>query len=244
MTAEQAAKRARGVALFDFDGTLIPWDTQVLFADHVLRRAPWRRLYLVWFAAFGPLYRVLGDEGMKRVFLGYLWRARREEIDTWAEEFVAVWIPRGCHAAVIERLQAHREAGHLTILASASPDFYVAAVGRALGFDLALGTPVEMGEVMPLLPDLVNHKGAEKVQRLSRLLGPPGKDGWERSHAYTDSSADLPMLRACRAATVVHPSARLSQLAAAEGWEVMHPELPWRSKRQKLVRILRYAAGI
>lgn len=244
VTPELAGKRKRGLALFDFDGTLIPWDTQVVFADHVLRRAPVRRLYLVFFAAFAPFWRVLGDEGMKRVFLSYLWRARREEIEAWARGFVAEWVPAGCYPELLGRLERHREAGHLTVLASASPECYVAEVGRALGFDLALGTPVEFGNTMPLLPELRNHKGAEKVRRLAEILGPPGPGGWEASHGYTDSTADLPMMRACRAGTVVNPSARLAVIAAERGWEVLRPAVPWCGPRDKAMRILRFAAGI
>lgn len=244
MTPEQADKRKRGLALFDFDGTLIPWDTQVIFADHVLRRHPVRRLYLPFFAAFAPFYKILGDEGMKRVFLSYLWRAEREQIETWAREFVAEWVPAKCYPEVLDRLEHHRSSGHLTMLVSASPEFYVAEVGKALGFDMALGTQVEFGALMPLLPDLTNHKGGEKVRRLSGILGEPGEDGWAHSHGYTDSTADLPMMQACREGTVVNPSARLSAIAAREAWQVLRPDTPWKTPRDKALRILRFAAGI
>jgi phosphatidylglycerophosphatase C len=244
MTDEQLAKRARGLALFDFDGTLIPWDTQVIFANHVIRHAPLRRLYLPFFAAFAPLYRILGDEGMKRIFLSYLWLARREEIEKWARDFVAEWIPAICHKEVLDKLRNHQESGHLTVLASASPRFYVEEVGRVLGFDVALGTEVEFGQVMPLLPDLVNHKGGEKVRRLSQMLGEPGESGWEASRAYTDSSADLPMVRACREATVVNPSSRLAALAMEKDWEIIRTTLPWRDSRHKVLRMMRFAVGI
>ncbi len=244
VTPEQAEKRGRGLALFDFDGTLIPWDTQVVFADHVLRREPLRRLYLPFFAMFAPFHRVLGDEGLKRVFLSYLWRARREEIEGWAREFVAEWVPARCYPEVLEMLEKHRDSGHLTVLASASPDFYVAEVGRVLGFDLALGTEVEVDDKMPLFPELTNHKGGEKVRRLSEILGSPGADGWEGSHGYTDSTADLPMMRACRSGTVVNPSPRLSAIAAGSGWGIVRPATPWKGPRDKALRILRFAAGI
>lgn len=244
VTPEQAEKRKRGIALFDFDGTLIPWDTQVIFADYVLRREPVRRLYLILFAAFGPFYRVLGDEGMKRVFLSYLWRAERGRIEVWARDFVEERLLPACYAEVVGLLEEHQTAGRLTVLASASPDLYVKEVGRALGFDLALGTEVEFGRTMPLFPDLRNHKGAEKVRRLSEILGSPGEEGWEGSHGYTDSTADLPMLLACRGGTVVNPSPRLSRIAAEEGWNVLRPETPWRGRFDKIRRILRFAAGI
>ena len=244
LTSGQREKLARGLALFDFDGTLVPWDTQVIFANHVLRREPLRRLYLALFAALAPAAAVLGDEGMKRVFLSYLWRANPGQIREWAREWVASWLPGQVYPDLREALDGHRAAGHLTVLASASPEFYIAEAGRALGFDLALGTRVDLGRPLPLFPDLANHKGAEKVRRLSEIIGPPPPGGWPASHGYTDSRADLPMMLACREGTVVNPSAGLAAIAVARGWRVLRPPVPWRSRSGKAWQILRFAAGI
>ena len=235
---------ATGLALFDFDGTLIPWDTQVIFANHVLKKAPMRRAYLACFAALSPAASVLGDEGMKRVFLSYLWKSDPRQISDWVRGFVDEWIPARCYSGVVEKLERHRAAGHLTVLASASPEFYVAEVGRALGFDLAFGTPVELADPMPLFPDLTNHKGREKVRRLSEILGPPVDGLWPGSHGYTDSTADLPMMEACVSGTVVNPSPRLTRIAETNDWEILRPEVPWSGRIDKTLRILRFAAGI
>lgn len=243
MTKEQREKLDRGLALFDFDGTLIPWDTQVLFADFVLKREPVRRLYLPLFLAFLPCVGILGDEGMKRVFLSYLWMTERKQLEEWVAEFVAEKIPGDCFPELVDRLEAHREAGHLTVMASASPEFYVSEVGRALGFDLAFGTPVEMGERMGLFPDLKNHKGEEKVRRLSKLLGAPEGGCWQRSHGYTDSRADLPMMRCCEKGTVVNPSEGLEEEARRAGWEIVRPELPWSGKADKGRKLLGFLLG-
>lgn len=243
MTDDLRAKASRGLALFDLDGTLIAWDTQMLFCDHVLRREGWRRAYLPVFAAFLPVAKLLGDEGMKRVFLSYLWGADRGRIRAWAEEFVAGWFPARCYPGMLEKLRRHQDAGHLTVLASASPEFYVGEVGRALGFDVALGTPVVWDGAMPLFPDLTNHKGAEKVRRISDLLGPPGDGGWPLSHGYSDSSADLPMLRCCAENTLVNPSPRLTEIGGSEGWEIVRPEKPWENRAGHAREVLRRITG-
>lgn len=243
MTDDLRAKFDRGLALFDLDGTLIAWDTQMLFCDHVLKREGWRRAYLAFFAAFLPAAKILGDEGMKRVFLSYLWRADHAKIEAWAREFVAEFFPHRCYPVMLEKLRRHQEAGHLTVLASASPDFYAMEVGRVLGFDLALGTPVVWSGRMPLLPELRNHKGAEKVRRLSEILGAP--DGvWPRSHGYSDSSADLPMLRCCLANTLVNPSPELTAIGDAQGWEIERPAKPWRGKAGHVREVLRRITGL
>lgn len=243
VTDEQQAKRERGVALFDFDGTLVPWDTQLLFADFVLRKEGWRRFYLGLFAVFGPFYRVLGDEGMKRVFLSYLWRAEPEQVAAWAREFVENELRPILFPEVLARLERHREAGELVVLVSASPDFYICEVGKMLGCDLAYGTPVEMVDPMRLFPDLVNHKGAVKVARIAEVLGESGEGGWSKSHGYTDSCADLPMMRCCEQGTVVNPSERLLGLSEDHGWEVMRVPLPWKGRLEKWGKIAGFALG-
>jgi phosphatidylglycerophosphatase C len=245
VTDDMRAKIDRGLALFDLDGTLIAWDTQVLFCDHVLRREGWRRAYLLFFAAMLPAAKILGDEGMKRVFLSYLWGVDREKLALWTRDFVAGFFPGRCYPEMLGKLQRHKDAGHLTILASASPEFYVREVARVLGFDLALGTSVEDAGRMRLMPDLVNHKGAEKVRRISEILGPPPGDGrWPRSHGYSDSSADLPMLRCCIENTLVNPSPRLTATGTLEGWEIVRPEKPWSGRRGHAWEMFRRATGL
>ena len=41
-------RKEGGLALFDMDGTLLPWDTQYVFSCFVVQRHPWRRLLLLF----------------------------------------------------------------------------------------------------------------------------------------------------------------------------------------------------
>ena len=244
VTVDVRQKLQNGLALFDFDGTLVPWDTQMLFADFVLRREPVRRLYLPLFATFAPLYGILGDEGLKRVFLSYLWLAESSQIETWAREFVEERLLPMCYPELLEKLEQHKSAGHLTVLASASPEFYITEVGTALGFDISFGTQVEYGSRMPLFPYLVNHKGNQKVLRLYQFLGQPEDGVWKKSHGYTDSTADLPMMACCENGTIVNPSSHLSTLGAEKGWDIIRPPVPWKDGCDKLRKTIRFASGI
>ncbi len=230
-----------GIALFDLDGTLIAWDCQLLFRHFVLRREPWRGIFLPVFLAFLPLAGLLGAGGMKRVFLSYLWRMDPEVLAEYSREFAASLMP-SIYPELRSKLEAQRAAGDFLILASASPEFYVAEIGRELGFDLTLGTPVELGE---FFPDLENHKGAAKVARLMEVLPAAWfADGKLRNcHGYTDSCADLPMLELCDSVTVVNPSTRLTALAEESGWEIVRPTRPWRTKSGFAVRALALLLG-
>lgn len=231
-----------GIALFDLDGTLIAWDCQLLFRHFIVRREPWRGIFLPVFLGYVPLAGLLGTERMKRVFLTYLWRMEPEKIARYSREFAESVMPL-IYPEVRAMLERKRAEGHFTILASASPEFYVAEIGRILGFDLTLGTLVEMG---PFFPPLVNHKGSEKVRRLREVLPASYFENGRlrHCHGYTDSRADLPMLELCGSTTVVNPSPELTALAEKNGWEIVRPARPWTSRCAFAIRAAALLLGI
>lgn len=225
-----------GLALYDMDGTLLAWDCQLLFRHHVLRAEPWRYFSVPLFIAFLPFTKLLGTENMKRIFHCFLWKmplARLEELSrSFAGELMdSIYDP------LESTLADHKAKGHLTILSSASPECYAREVGNLLGFDLSLGTVLEND---CLFPDLTNHKGTEKIRRLRELLPSSyfNEDKLVRSHGYTDSTADLPLLAACQENTVINPKPTLTALAEANGWTIVRPELPWKSSFEKGWRVL------
>lgn len=231
-----------GIALFDLDGTLIAWDCQLLFRHHVVRREPWRRLFLPVFLGLLPLYPILKTEGMKRVFLSYLWKMPPDEVAEHARSFAASVMP-AIYPELHQEIGRHRQAGHLLVLTSASPEFYVSEIGRRLGFDLVCGTVVAPGE---LFPDLENHKGAAKVTRLRELLPSSYFEGagLRNCHGYTDSTADLPMLALCHSVTLVNPKPELLEIGENNGWKVVRPARPWKSKADFMLRSLKLLFGL
>lgn len=242
MSAKFSDSPPAGIALFDLDGTLLAWDCQILFRYFVLRHEPWRAVFLPLFVLLLPFAGIIGVAGMKRVFLSYLWRLDAEMLDEYSRDFAKCLMP-AIYPQMRKKIEHHRRSGHLLILASASPECYVAKIGRELGFDLSLGTPVSFGA---LFPDLENHKGAAKVARLSELLPSSYFDnGMLRDcHGYTDSRADLPMLALCQTATVVNPSPALTALAETSAWEIVRPARPWKSRVGFAVRVLALMLGI
>lgn len=225
-----------GIALFDMDGTLLAWDCQLLFRHHVLRAEPSRLFSVPLFLAFLPFAKLLGTENMKRIFHCFLWKMQPGRLAELSAEFAGKLQP-SIYPGLKDEIRRHREAGHLTILSSASPECYAAEVGRLLGFDITLGTVLENDR---LFPDLTNHKGANKVTRLRELLPPSYFSGGKlvHSHGYTDSTADLPMLAICGTATVVNPKPPLEALASQNGWTVVRPARPWKSPFEKGRRVL------
>ncbi len=228
----------RGYALFDLDHTLLPFDTQALFCNHVLRREPWRAVFLLWFLPCVPLgvFRIVSLRWLKRLFCGYLWGMRRERLGELAREFAERVVPAVLYPEVLAELRRHQAEGRITILNSASPGIYVGEIAAALGFDHWVATRLVLEDRMPFFPaiDGPNNKHEAKIGAMRHLLPPsfdpesgePLPDSW----GYSDSSADVPMLKLCERAVMIHPGEKFAAIGAEHGWRTLRPPQPYRGR--------------
>ena len=234
------------LALFDLDGTLLAHDTQLLFCQFVLRRHGLRRFFLPVAAAFAPagLLGVLDARELKRVFLSYLWLMPGDRVAALAREFAQSVVPPLLFPELRAEIDRHRREGRVLVLNSASPEFYVREIGRVLGFDHSFGTRVEVAERQPFIAEIEgeNNKHEAKLPRMEAagLLPCDPAESW----AYSDSTADLPMLRVVRHAVCINPGERLSALAGEAGWTVLRPARPWKSRAGQAGVVLRQLLGI
>jgi phosphatidylglycerophosphatase C len=139
----------------------------------------------------------------------------RGEIAAWTDEFVPRLLERGMHADALTALESHRRAGDHLVLLSASPDLYVPAIGRALGFAETVCTGIGWdGERLNGRLTTPNRRGAEKARVLVALRGEhPGLE----VVAYGNAAGDLEHLALADRATLVNGSARARQAAARLG---------------------------
>ena len=195
MMANDEPTADRTLAVFDLDGTLVRGDTFLPFLiSYAWRHRRWRPLLTLpfWLALYAC--RILSDSAAKqRVLIAFLRGQSRAKVERHAEWFCQSWVRPRLRESVIERLQAHQQAGDRVILLSASPDPYVPAIGRMLGIEEVLCTRVvRVGDDWEgtLLGE--NCKGEGKVRRMAEYLktqsAPPG------SWTYGDSPSDLPLL--------------------------------------------------
>ena len=214
-------------AIFDLDQTLLPYDTQVLFCNHVLKRHPLRRAYL---ALFGPAtilkgLHLISTRTLKRVFCSYLRGLSQTQLEKLVVSFVEEAVMPSLYPEVLAEVERHKAAGRTLILNSASPDFYVQAIGRRLGFHHSIGTAVRLTDPMPLFPEITgpNNKYEAKLKAMRHLmpveLSLPLPGAW----GYSDSKADLPMLRFVENPVTVHPDPFLKNIADHEHWPILTP---------------------
>lgn len=226
---------ARGYAFFDLDHTLLPFDTQALLCNHILRREGWRRIWLLWFLPCLPLAALglVKLRGMKRLFLGYLWGMRRETLERHIAEFLAGDFAGSLYPELIAEIGRHRAEGRILVLNSASPDFYLRGIAERLGFDHCFGTRVEIPETMPWMPVIhgPNNKHGEKIRAMKEAgIVPADAETVPDSWSYSDSIADLPLLQFAEHAVLVHPGTALARVGSERGWGLLTPRRPYAGK--------------
>lgn len=198
---------ARALALFDFDGTLIPGDSIVAFVRYARQAgAMGRGEYLrVLCATVKYLLRGMTDAEIKTRSLRFLRALPQDEREKLAQNFVREILLPQVYQGGAEEIARQRQAGRIVLLVSASTENYMQYVSQALGFDGLLCTPMgEDGAVRD------NCKGEGKVRRVREWLARQGVEAdWEASFAFGDSKSDRFMLAAVGHPVLVNPRKEL-----------------------------------
>jgi phosphatidylglycerophosphatase C len=206
-----------GLAVFDLDGTVTRYGTFFPYLLSMLARRPWRLAYLprVLPAATGLALGLCGHGEVKsalmRALLGGL---AREDLSASTERFVARWSHAHVLAAARAAIEAHRRAGDYLVLMSASPDLYVPALGRALGFQEIICTGVRWnGNRLDGRLSTVNCRGEQKVRCLRQLRERfPGP-----ASAYGNSRTDIAHLTRVERGVFVNGTASARRTARHAG---------------------------
>ncbi len=198
----------RVIAAFDLDGTLTNRDTLLPFLRAV---AGARRTARAVMAAAWPLARsrigpAAGREqashaAKEAVIRRLLAGVELAPMATKARSFAEAVVAKDLRADVVAKVDHHRRCGDELVMITASPELYAEPIGELLGFDVVLGTRLEVDDQGRLTGRLAgpNCRGAEKVQRLR---------AWTASadvivHAYGDSAGDRELLECAHTSVAV-----------------------------------------
>ena len=176
------------IAFYDFDDTLLPYDSMARLVAYGLKRKPWliyRLLPLLLYALAYGLH-LISFRPLKQQILFPLKYLDEKELEDF---YTQVLIPR-YYPNVVATLQKHHQEGYFCVLVSASPESYLKYTD--LPFDLVIGTQMAKHSNQMISP---NCKGEEKVVRIQNALRERQIEiDYDRSYAYSDSDSDLPML--------------------------------------------------
>ena len=193
--------------VFDFDNTLYRGDSGGSLVASLLRRRAWRTALALLATPFlAPLIAMLPT---RRIGISsFVWIATvglhgRREFDDLIDHYVldnearlrARILPLG-----IEALHAHRAAGDRVVVATGAPPELARAI---LAFVAHEDVPVVGTEVGPRFGAVIARRHCHAANKLV-MLREAGFAG-PIVRAYSDSTADMPLLREARHAVVVNP---------------------------------------
>lgn len=219
-------------ALFDLDGTLYTGHIWQDLARHhwsARRHRRWVAAYLAWNMALFPLYK-LG--GMSKAAYFHIWGETMgwllrgwplAEAQALFEQLTAAQVAPNVRPDVLDRLDRHRDQGHLVALVSGTFAPLLETIARRLGVGHAIGTPLEVRDgryTGRIVPPLCQSEG--KPERVRAYLAAQNVEiEWPASYAYADRNTDIPLLELVGRPVAVYPDGMLLAHARAEGWPVL-----------------------
>lgn len=221
---EQTADRGATVAFFDLDRTLIAGYSILALAIETaqigVRRGQWwqstkvvRDLLKHSVDSSGSNYHRVVKRTSKA-----LTGISESALTRLGEQAYRKYLARNLYREAISLVEAHRAAGHKLVIVSAASRYQIEPVARVLGIEEICCTRLEVidgrftGQVIAPLCY------AEGKLLAARRSARKHKASMKRCWFYSDSSADLPLLRKVGHPVAVNPSDKLGAHARAANW--------------------------
>jgi HAD superfamily hydrolase (TIGR01490 family) len=217
------------LALFDLDHTLLPIDSDHEWGEFLVRvgavdGATFARRNDAFFAQYQA--GTLDPVEYLEFALGTLAAFPRPRLDQLQAQFMAEVIEPAIRPAARALLQKHRDQGDLLAIITATNAFVTAPIAKAFGVEhLIAATPQFDADGRPTGKLLgTPTQGAGKVTHTEAWLNSMGKtlDSFERSHFYSDSHNDIPLLSVVTDPVATNPNAALTAHASTHGWPLLH----------------------
>ncbi len=194
------------LVVFDFDHTLYAGDSGGHLVTWLLRRNPLRAVVAVAASVLlGPMVAFLPTR--RYGISGYIWIGTfglhgRRSFDSLIDRYVATHrdeVRERLLPVALEVFRQHRAAGDRVVVATGAPPELARAI---LSFVAHEDVPVVGTAVGPRFGAVIATRHCHNEEKM-RMLRERGYG--EVAVAYSDSSADLPLLKAARAPVVVNP---------------------------------------
>jgi putative phosphoserine phosphatase/1-acylglycerol-3-phosphate O-acyltransferase len=221
---ESTAVRAPAVVFFDLDRTLIAGYSILAMAGETARHAARQGEVRQAGRVFRDLLRHRVENSgsnyhrVVRRVTNALQGVPEAVLQELGEEAYRKRIEKTLYSEAITLVEAHRAAGHRLVIVSAASRYQVEPVARVLGIEEFCCTRLEVQEgrftgrlVAPLCYGEGKTLAARGVARRNRVK-------LENCWFYSDSSADLPLLKAVGHPVAVNASDKLGVYARANGW--------------------------
>lgn len=216
-------------AFFDLDRTLLIGASGPVLSDEMRRAGLLTRSIPgegALFEVFNRVGETLPSMALARLAVGAAKGRHRSDVMRVGAEVaprLAAMIPPFAHRVIAE----HRALGRRLVIATTTPYDLVKGLAEHLGFDDVVATHYRVGDDGTYDgtldgPFVWNSGKLSAVRTWARDRGIDLRE----SYAYSDSVYDVPLLSAVGHPVAVNPDPRLSLVATARRWPVMHFDVP------------------
>ncbi|PRX50556.1 HAD superfamily hydrolase (TIGR01490 family) [Prauserella shujinwangii] len=211
-------------AFFDLDKTIIASSSALAFSKPFLRQGLINRRAALKSAYAQLMFSLAGADADKTERL----RAEISRLCTgWNVEQVRSIVAETLHdvvaplvyAEAADLIERHKAEGHDVVLLSATGEELVTPIAEMLGVTGSVATRMEIADGRYTGNIDFYCYGEHKAAAAKRLAAECGYD-LAASHAYTDSSTDVPLLEVVGHPHAVNPDRALRRLAVERGWPV------------------------
>lgn len=200
----------RTMALFDFDGTMMPGDSISYLVRRMVRDGLMSipLLARVLMGTIGWKLGLMQVEQLKTLSLSPLRRLPYEQAQAYCRRFVQEQLLPVLYADARQQIEHHIEEGHVVLIVSASPDCYMRYLADFLKVHHIIASPTNT--------DFVVQRNVVREVKNELILQYLQEQGivpdWSASYAYGDSANDLPMLGLVGKPRLINPHRKAMRL--------------------------------
>jgi HAD superfamily hydrolase (TIGR01490 family) len=212
-----------GVALFDFDLTLVDVNSGHLWLRHEMRagRVTWSQA--AWAAWWFAKYRMGLGGGLEDAFHAAVQAYGGLPSDTlagWSRQFFQAEVQPRLRPGARDALADHRARGDRIALASSTTQYLALEACEAWGLEMAAHTRLDVHEGVLTGRVASMALGPHKASRVREWAEAEGVHLADTTF-YTDSATDEDLLALVGRPVCVNPDRRLMAIARARGWPIV-----------------------
>ena len=217
------------LALFDLDHTLIPLDSDYEWGQFLTRiGAVDADSFAKRNTDFYAQYQAgtLNPVEYLEFALGTLAQFPRQQLDDWRRQFMDEVIHPVIRPTALALVKKHLDAQDLVAIVTATNKFVTAPIAAVFGVEHLIAAEPELsagGTITGKLRGIPTY-GKDKVTHTHAWLATLGKalNQFERSHFYSDSHNDIPLMSIVTHPIATNPNTKLAAHAQALGWPTLY----------------------
>lgn len=219
------------LAIFDLDHTLLGGDSNMIWTDYLFERGLVDSAFIDQRDTFFAAYQAgtLDFEAYLAHMLAPFAQIDYQTLVGYRDDCFTTQVWPRLYPQGLELINAHKRAGDTVMIISATNDFLIEPVDKALGVKDIIGVQLarsgsgqQKGNFTGQYQGVPSF-GAGKQVRLDLRLAIYNRElsDYPRSYFYSDSINDAPLLEAVTDAVVVNPDKKLKALAERHGWPIL-----------------------